>query len=87
MPDDTTAPVAAEAIAPEWADQLLESLSVALGCKGTAAEWLAEDELIAAAHLLVRARLGHAATDDPMGIVRWRIDRALKALESEENER
>lgn len=81
------APVTAETDAPEWADQLLESLSVALGCKGSGAEWLAEDELIAAAHLLVRARLGQTTTDNPLSVVRWRIDRALEALKGEESER
>lgn len=72
---------------PEWADTFFEATSLALGCKGASGEWQAEDELIAAAHLLVRARLGQTVTDDPLSVVRWRIDRALKALKAEESER
>jgi len=83
MSEPTTAPVTAD----DATYRFLEAIQVARSCKGPAAEWQPEDELLEAASLIVRARLGRTVVRDPLGLARWRIDRALKALEAEENER
>lgn len=69
---------------PEWADRFFAGLYAAIGGKADAAEWQAEDGLLAAASLIVRARLGRTGAKDPFALARWHISKALEALDAED---
>lgn len=73
--------------APSWTREFFNALNTALSSKNTTADTQAEDELIAAARLIVRIRFGMTEVKDPIGLVHWHIDRALKALKDEEADR